>query len=65
MHNYFNTVADCLVYSDTVTDISFNELEIFILKTGFNVSAFDLGVVKVVEIINADDRPTFCKKSFA
>ncbi len=65
MDDYFDTVADRFVHSCIVTDVGFDELEIFIFKTVANVPAFDLRVLKIIEIINADDRPAIAKKALA
>lgn len=65
MDNYFNAIADRFVHSCTVTDVGFDELEIFVFKTVADVPAFDLWVVKFIEIVSADDRPAIAKKAFA
>ncbi|MHC4336631.1 MAG: hypothetical protein ACYSTG_01610 [Planctomycetota bacterium] len=54
MYNYVDAVSDYLIHSRAVADVGFDKLEILILQTAFNIPAFDSWVVKVIEIINAD-----------
>ena len=65
MHDYFTTVADRPVHSGTVADVSFDELEIFVLEATVDVTAFDLGVVKVIEVVDSNDRAAVGEKPFA
>ncbi len=65
MHDYFNTVIYRLVHSGNVADVSFDESEIFILEAATDIAAFDLGVVKVIEIVDANDRAAVGEKPFA
>ena len=57
MYDYFNVSADSLVHSITVTDIGLDELEFFVSQAVADIPAFDLRVVKVIEIIDTDHRP--------
>ncbi len=49
-----DAVGNNFVHSSVVADVSFGEPEVFIFKAGFDITAFYFGVVKIVEVIDAD-----------
>jgi hypothetical protein len=54
VNDCINAPSDCVVHSGIVTDVGFDELEIAGFQAVVDVAAFDLGIVKVVEVINPD-----------
>jgi hypothetical protein len=52
-----NANARCLVHTDRVSDVRLDQSKLFVLQTAPDIVAFDFGVVKIVEIIDADDGP--------
>ena len=55
MNDYIKRIIDDIIHRAAVADISFDELEVPVLQRICYVTAFNLGVVKGIEIIDSDD----------
>ncbi len=64
MDNYFDAFGR-FVDSSTVTDVSFDEPEIFIFKTVADVITFNLRVIRIIEVINPYYGQALVKKTLA
>ena len=63
VYDYFDAVAERFVHGQGVTNVGLDESKVFIFEGCADVSAFDLRVVEVVEIVYADHGPAVVEES--